>query len=101
METARLIAGRDPAATMDLLNLRAESFGGGRDAIVARARSLVSRQPEPGVNDLFSAHGNIGRAAFAHSLAEGELLVLIPRGEGRFDKAGTLTRESLQALAGQ
>ena len=51
------------------------------------------------MNDLFVAHGNLGRAAMDQSLAEGEVLVVAPRGNGRFDIEGTLTLSDLKASA--
>lgn len=101
METAKLMSGRAAEPTTDLLNLRAASFVGGGEAVVARARRLLSEPPEAGVNDLFVAHGNLGRAATDTGLAEGELLVVAPRGDGRFDAVGTLTPAALMALVGQ
>ena len=98
METAKLMSGRAPKPTTDLLNLRAASFVGGSKVVVARARALLSGPPEAGVNDLFVAHGNLGRAAFETSLAEGEVLVIAPRAHGRFEIAGTLTPAAVMAL---
>lgn len=100
METARLISGRDVEPTIDLMNLRSEAFVGGREAVVARARKLLSRPPAPGLNDLFAAHGNLGRAATGQSLGEGEVLVIAPRGNGQFDTVGRLTPARLKTLAG-
>lgn len=98
METAKLMSGRTAKPTTDLLNFRAASFVGGSKAVVARARTLLSGPPEAGVNDLFVAHGNLGRAALETSLAEGEMLVVAPRSHGRFEAAGTLTPAALMAL---
>lgn len=101
METARLVSGRDPEPTVDVMNLRSADFVGGRDAVVARARKRLSGAPSPGVNDLYAAHGNLGRAAIGESLGEGELVVIAPRGGGSFDIVGTLTAASLEALSSE
>lgn len=101
METAKLMSGQAAEPTTDLMNLRAAAFVGGGEAVVARARKLLSEPPETGVNDLFVAHGNLGRAAMGASLAEGEVLVVAPRGDGRFETVGTLTSAALLALVGQ
>ena len=98
MDTARLISERDPIPTTDLMNLRAQEFVGGRDVIVARARRRLSQSPMPGVNDLFVAHGNLGRAAVGVSLGEGQVAVVAPRGDGRFDVLGTLDAATLSNM---
>ncbi|MGI9384096.1 MAG: histidine phosphatase family protein [Methyloligellaceae bacterium] len=100
METAQLMSGQDVEPTIDLMNLRSEAYVGGRDAVVARARRRLSRRPADGVNDLFAAHGNLGRAATGQSLSEGEILVVKPMGNGRFDIVGTLTPMRLKTLTG-
>lgn len=101
METARLISGKDVTASEDLMNLRSAAYVGGREAVVARARARLSQAPADGVNDLFSAHGNLARAAIDRSPGEGEILVLAPRGDGGFDVVGALTPSALKAMAGQ
>ena len=101
METAQLISGQDVEPTIDLMNLRSEAFVGGRDAIVALARKRLSQLPAAGFNDLFAAHGNLGRAATGQSLSEGDVLIVAPRGNGQFDIVGTLTPANLRALTQQ
>lgn len=100
-ETARLIAGRQPEATDDLMNLRSAGYVGGRDAVVARARTLVSRPPADGVNDLFAAHGNLARAALGRYPGEGGIVVIAPRGDGKFEIVGMLAPGALEELAGE
>ncbi len=99
METARLMSGLEVEATTDIMNLRSANYFGGRDAVVARARNRLSLSPPEGVNILFVAHGNLGRAATGESLAEGEILVVGPRGESRFVIEGRLKLDDLEALA--
>ena len=101
METAQLISGQDVEPTIDLMNLRAEAFVGGRESIIARARKRLSQSPKAGVNDLYAAHGNLGRATTGQSLGEGEVLVIAPHGGGQFDIVGTLTLATLKSFAGQ
>ena len=99
METARLMSGLKVEATTDLMNLRSARFVGGREAVVARARKRLSQRTPVGVNILFVAHGNLGRAATDQSLAEGEVLILNPRGDGRFEITGGLKLEDLEAMS--
>ncbi len=98
METAQLISGREVVSTVDLMNLRSEAFVGGRDAIVMRARKRLAARPATDVNDMFVAHGNLGRAATGQALGEGEVLVIAPLGNGQFDIIGTLTSTRLKPL---
>jgi hypothetical protein len=98
-ETAQLISGKEPKATDDLMNLLSDDLVGGRDAVVTRARKLLSQPPAQGTNDLFAAHGNLGRAAFGTSLGEGEMLAIAPRGDGGFDVLSTLSLDDLRRAA--
>ena len=98
LQTARLMSQRSAVATNDLMNLRSADFVGGRDAVVARARTLLAGLPARGVNDLFVAHGNLGRAAFGETLGEGDLLILKPGGKGSLQKIGVLTLSGLKGL---
>lgn len=99
VETARLMTGLDVEATDDIMNLRSARFLGGIDAVVARARARLSQATPDGVNVLFVAHGNLGRAATGQSLAEGEILVVGPQGDGKFEIVGRLKLDVLEALA--
>jgi hypothetical protein len=99
METAQLISRQDVEPTIDLMNLRSEAFVGGRNAIVDRARKRLSQSPAAGVNDLFAAHGNLGRVATGQNLGEGDVLIIAPHGNGQFDIVGTLTPANLRSLA--
>ncbi len=56
----------------------------------------MSQSPKAGVNDLYAAHGNLGRAITGQSLGEGEVLVIAPHDGGQFDIVGTLTLATLQ-----
>lgn len=98
VETARLISGKDPETTDDLMNLRSASFAGGRDAVVARARMRLSQIPGVDVNALYSAHGNLGKAATGEYLGEGELLIVSPRRGGQFGIEGRLKLADLTKM---
>ncbi len=84
METARLMRVGDVVASTDVMNLRAAGYFGGRAAIVANARRLLSTLPPPGGNRVIVAHGNVGREATPAYPAEGEGLVLQPDNRGGF-----------------
>ena len=99
METARLMTGLEVEVTDDIMNLRSARFLGGTDAVVARARARLSEATPPSVNVLFVAHGNLGRAATGQSLAEGEILVVDPQGNSKFEIVGRLQLEALEALS--
>lgn len=99
VETARLMTGLEVEATDDIMNLRSARFLGGIDAVVARARARLSQATPEGVNVLFVAHGNLGRAATGQSLAEGEILVLGPEGDSNFEIVGRLKLDVLETLA--
>ena len=99
METARLMTGLEVEATDDIMNLRTARFVGGTDAVVARAKARLSQATPPGVNILFVAHGNLGRAATGQSLTEGEILIVGPQGNSKFEIVGRLKLETLEALS--
>jgi len=99
-ETALLISGQNAESTTDMMNLRSVGFVGGREAVIERARKRLSKPPARGVNDLFVAHGNLGRAATGKSLAEGEVLIVNPHGNGEFNIEGTLNLIDIRVLSG-
>jgi nitrogen fixation protein FixH len=90
METARLIDVGAVEATTDVMNLRAAEYFGGRDAIVATARRLLSTPPPAGGNRVIVAHGNVASAATPAYPAEGEGLVFKPDGDGSFTLVGRI-----------
>lgn len=97
-ETARLMSGKEPELTDDLMNLRSASYAGGRDAVVARTRKRLSQPPGDGSNTLYAAHGNLGKAATGEYLKEGELLVVMPKGQAGFEIEGRLLLAELEKL---
>lgn len=98
VETARLMSGKEPEVTHDLMNLRSADFVGGREAVVTRARKRLSTLPGEGHNALYAAHGNLGKAATGEYLGEGELLIVAPRGGGKFAIEGRLKLADLEKL---
>jgi len=89
METARLIDVGAVEASTDVMNLRAAEYFGGRDAVVATARRLLSTPPPAGANRVIVAHGNVASAATTAYPAEGEALVFKPGG-GMFILVGRI-----------
>jgi len=81
METARLMNLGPVQASTDVMNLRAASYFGGRDAIVATARRLLSTPAPAGSNRVIVAHGNVAREATPVYPGEGEGVIFEPDGE--------------------
>ena len=80
METARLMNLGPVRASTDVMNLRSASFFGGRAAIVANARRLLSTPPPAAGNRVVVAHGNVAREATPIYPGEGEGVVFLPDG---------------------
>lgn len=77
-DTARLLNFGEVRTTLDIMNLRAAEFVGGHDAVVRRARRVLSTPPQPGTNTVIAGHGNIMRAATDAYAAEGGSGVYLP-----------------------
>jgi len=100
MESARLINVGAVEASTDVMNLRAAEYFGGRDAIVANARRLLSTPPPVDHNRVIVAHGNVASAATPAYPAEGEALVFRPDGDGAFILIGRIeTSQWVKLLA--
>ena len=99
VETAELLGLGEVQTTLDVMNLRAADFAGGREAVLARTRARLSTPPAPGRNDVFVAHGNVARAATGLYPAEAEALVLRPLAEAGFEFVGRLDPAQWTALA--
>lgn len=100
VETARLMDLGPVQTTTDVMNLRAADYVGGRDAVIERARTLLSTPPPPGTNRIIAAHGNVARAATPVYPGEAEGVVFRPEGGGKFSFVGRLTPEQWRELAG-
>lgn len=99
VDTARLMALGEVETTTDVMNLRSARYFGGREAIVARARALLSTPPPDGANTIIAAHGNVARAATPVYPGEAEAVVFRPEdGEG-FTFVGRLTPDQWGELA--
>lgn len=62
-ETARLLDLGPVETTRNIMNMRAAEYVGGREAVVRRARRVLSTPPPPGTNTVIVGHGNLMRAA--------------------------------------
>ena len=85
METAELFDLGPVTPSTDVMNLRAASYFGGRDEIVANAQRLLSTPPASGGNTIIVAHGNVAREATPVYPGEGEGVVFLADGKGGFD----------------
>ncbi len=93
METARLLGLGEVRASEDVVNLRVADYFGGREAVIATARRLLSRPPEAGGNRVIVAHGNVARAATPVYPGEGEMVVFKPGGGEGFVFIGRMSPE--------
>jgi len=99
METAKQMGLGPVEASLDLMNLRAAEYFGGREAIVKRARRRLSTAPAEGRNTVLVAHGNLARAATSVYPGEGEGLVFQAQADGGFVFIGRLSPVQWQQLA--
>ena len=93
METARFLGLGEVRASVAVVNLRVADYFGGREAVVATARKLLSRPPAAGGNRVIVAHGNVARAATPVYPGEGEMVVFKPGGEEGFVFIGRMSPE--------
>jgi phosphohistidine phosphatase SixA len=93
METARLLGLGKVQASVEVINLRVADYFGGREAVIATARKLLSRPPATGGNRVIVAHGNVARAATPVYPGEGEMVVFKPGGGEGFAFIGRMSPE--------
>lgn len=99
VDTARHMELGPVETTTAVMNMRSAEYFGGRDAVVATARELLSTPPRPGTNTVIAAHGNVAQAATPVYPGEAEGVVFRPEGKGEFTFVGRLTPEQWTALA--
>jgi len=99
METARQLDLGDVKPSDDVINLRVAEYFGGREAVIATARELLSRRPAAGRNRVIVAHGNVAREATPVYPGEGEMVIFKPEGKGQFTFVGRITPERLVELS--
>lgn len=98
METASLLGLGEVVPSVDVMNLRAAAYFGGRDAIVASARRLLSTVPPEGGNRVVVAHGNVAREATPVYPAEGEAVVFVASDGPGFDVVARIPPARWQRL---
>jgi hypothetical protein len=100
-ETARLLGFAEPRLTTDIMNMRAASFVGGRDAVIQRARRVLATPPAPGMNRIVVGHGNLMRSATDAYPSEGGSGIFRPdaTGERGFVIVAELSAEDWMRLA--
>jgi broad specificity phosphatase PhoE len=99
VETARLLGVGPVETTLEIMNMRAAGFVGGRDAVIARARRRLAAPPAPGSNTVLVAHGNLVRDATGTYPGEAGAAVFKPDGKGGFRLVARLTPEHWVELA--
>jgi phosphohistidine phosphatase SixA len=99
METARQLGLGDVQPSDDVINLRVAEYFGGREAVIATARELLSRRPVAGSNRVIVAHGNVARNATPVYPGEGEMVIFKPDGKGQFSFVGRIMPEKLVELS--
>ncbi len=93
METARQLGLGNVEASTDVINLRVAEYFGGREAVIATARKLLSRRPADGSNRVIVAHGNIAQAATPVYPDEGEAVIFKPNDNGDFTFVGRISSD--------
>ncbi len=99
VDTARHMALGPVETTTAVMNMRAAEYFGGRDAVIATARELLSTPPPAGTNTVIAAHGNVARAATPVYPDEAEGVVFRPGRDGGFSFVGRLAPEQWTTLA--
>jgi broad specificity phosphatase PhoE len=98
-QTAQAFAFGEVTPSLEIMNMRAAEFSGGRVAVAERARRALSTSPESGTNTVWVAHGNVLRAATGVYTGEAGSVIFSPRGDGTVKLVGRLSSEDWLRLA--
>jgi phosphohistidine phosphatase SixA len=98
-ETARYMGLGPVALIHSIMNMRAAEFVGGRQAVVERARRVLSTPPQAGTNNIFVAHGNLMQATLSVYTKEAGAAIILPQREGELHVVAQLDPEQWEALA--
>jgi hypothetical protein len=98
VETAELMDIGAVRTSTDVINMRVAAYFGGRQAIIASARRLLSTPPAAGSNRVIVAHGNVARDSTPVYPGEGEGVVFEPLGDGGFGVVGRISPQDWQRL---
>lgn len=101
-ETAELLGLGPVTTTLDIINLRAEAYVGGREAAVRAYRAILVKPPHSG-NRIIAAHGNLSRAATGAYPGEGGAVIIETDADAElgFRVLGILDPADWTRLAGQ
>ena len=98
-QTAEIMDLGSVSTTIDIMNMRAVEFFGGRENVVNRARRVLATPPAPGTNTVLVAHGNLMQAATGAYTDEAGAGIFAPKGDGTFALVAELTPKEWQLLA--
>lgn len=103
VETARLLDLGPVETTLDIMNLRAADYVGGRSTAVDRFRAILATDPAPDTNRVISAHGNLSREATGAYPGEAGVVIIVadPKAAFGFRVIGMLAPDDWAKLAGQ
>lgn len=87
--------------TIEIMNMRAAEFVGGREAVIDRARRALSIPPAEGTNSVFVAHGNLMRTVSGAYTGEAGAAVFFPIGDGEFQLIAQIAPEDWDLIARQ
>ena len=96
-ETARLMGLGPVETTRAIMNMRAAEHVGGPEAVIRRARRVLSEPPQPGTNVIMVGHGNLMNAATGADADEGGSGIYAPSGKG-FELVALLSAEDWTRL---
>lgn len=101
-ETAELLDVGPVTMTLDIMNLRAADYVGGRAAAISKYRAIIAQPPAAGTNRVISAHGNLSKAATGAYPGEAGAVIIKadPDAEHGFRVVGQLDPADWTRLAG-
>ena len=99
METARLLGLGDVRPSEAVINMRVADYFGGREAVIASARAVLSSPPPDDGNRVIVAHGNVALNATPVYPGEAEAVAFRPNERGGFEVVARLTPSRWAALA--
>ncbi len=102
-ETAELLDVGPVTTTLDIMNLRAADYVGGRAAAIGKYRAIIAQPPPAGTNRVISAHGNLSKAATGAYPGEAGAVIIKadPDAEHGFRVVGQLDPADWTRLAGR
>ena len=100
-ETALRLGLGPVETTPDIMNMKAASLVGGRDAVIERARRRLAEPPAPGTNVVVVGHGNLVQAATGAYPAEAGAVVFRPREGQAPERVAEIAPAAWADLAGR